>query len=98
VQQAARQNELAASSGGQTAIQPILSAVAGLQALPAFARAVAAAIDEDGNVMDGASEAVRATRGRVKGIVGRLNGLLKGYPGEVSERAGRMCVAVPAGG
>lgn len=37
-------------------------------------------------------------RGRVKATAARLAGLLKGYGGEVSDKGGRMCVAVPAGG
>jgi hypothetical protein len=34
---------------------------------------------------------------RVKALVSRLTSALKRYPGEVSERGGRMCVAAPAG-
>ena len=34
---------------------------------------------------------------RVKALVARLTSALKRYPGEVSERGGRMCVAAPAG-
>jgi hypothetical protein len=40
---------------------------------------------------------VRTTRGKVRAITSRINNILKGYPGEASEKSGRLCVAVPAG-
>lgn len=55
------------------------------------------AINEDNLVQDTASEELRVARMRVKALQARLTSLLKGYGGEVSERGGRLCVAVPAG-
>jgi hypothetical protein len=40
---------------------------------------------------------VRTKRGRVRAITSRINNILKGYPGEASEKSGRLCIAVPAG-
>jgi hypothetical protein len=40
---------------------------------------------------------VRTTRGKVRAITSRINNILKAYPGEASEKSGRLCVAVPAG-
>jgi hypothetical protein len=40
---------------------------------------------------------VRATRARVRGLTARITNMLKGYPGEPSEKGGRICVAAPAG-
>lgn len=40
---------------------------------------------------------VRTARAKVKGIAARLTGILKTYPGEVSERGGRLCMAAPPG-
>ncbi len=40
---------------------------------------------------------VRTTRARVRALMARGASILKGFPGEVSERGGRVCVAVPAG-
>jgi hypothetical protein len=48
-------------------------------------------------LQDSASEALRTARQRVKTLQARLSSLLKGFGGEVSERGGRMCVALPAG-
>jgi hypothetical protein len=33
----------------------------------------------------------------VRAITSRINNILKGYPGEASEKGGRLCIAVPAG-
>lgn len=40
---------------------------------------------------------MRTTRARVRQLTGRINNMLKGYPGEASERGGRLCIAAPAG-
>jgi hypothetical protein len=37
------------------------------------------------------------TRARVRGLTSRITGMLKGYPGEPSEKGGRICIAAPAG-
>jgi hypothetical protein len=37
------------------------------------------------------------TRARVRGLTSRITGMLKGYPGEPSEKGGRLCIAAPAG-
>ena len=63
--------------------------VALLQSLPAHPRIVAdiaAAIGEDMQVRDSASEEVRRTRNRCRTIEGRLRSILKGASGEVSEQ------------
>jgi len=41
---------------------------------------------------------VRTTRARVRGLTARITNMLKGYPGEPSEKGGRICIAAPAGG
>lgn len=40
---------------------------------------------------------VRTTRARVRGLTSRITNMIKGYPGEPSEKGGRICVAAPAG-
>ena len=45
---------------------------------------------EDGSVKDTASEEVRRTRGQLSSIEGRLNSILKGYGGEVTEHVGGL--------
>lgn len=40
---------------------------------------------------------VRTTRSRVRALTGRAGNILKSFPGEVSEKGGRCCVAAPAG-
>jgi hypothetical protein len=40
---------------------------------------------------------LRTTRQRVRALTSRLNNMLKGYPGEPSEKGGRLCIAAPAG-
>ena len=60
-----------------------------LQSLPAHQRIaadIAAAIGEDMQVRDSASEEVRRTRNRCRTIEGRLRSILKGTSGEVSEQ------------
>jgi hypothetical protein len=37
------------------------------------------------------------TRGKVRAITGRINNILKGLPGEASEKAGRLCLATAPG-
>jgi dsDNA-specific endonuclease/ATPase MutS2 len=61
-------------------------------------REVSAALDDEGNVVDSASERLRSCRQRVKQLTSRLAAAMKPYPGEVSERGGRVCVAVPEAG
>ncbi len=48
-------------------------------------------------VQDSASETLRQCRLRVRQLTTRLNNLLKGYGGEVTEKGGRVCVGLPAG-
>ncbi len=60
-----------------------------LQRLPAHQKIVSdinAAIGEDMQVRDSASEEVRRTRNRCRTIEGRLRSILKGSSGEVSEQ------------
>lgn len=99
IQTAARQappgGGRAGGAGG--ALRPLLSAVARLRPPLALARDVSAAIGEDGEVNESASERVRTTRARVRGLISRAGNALKAFPGEVSEHAGRCCVAAPAG-
>lgn len=47
--------------------------------------AISAAVGEDGEVRDGASEELRQARNKVAALQGRLTGILKGHSGEVSE-------------
>lgn len=56
-----------------------------MQTHPSTGNAITAAVGEDGEVKDGASEEVRAARNKVAAIQGRLTGILKGHSGEVSE-------------
>ncbi|GIL91154.1 hypothetical protein Vretifemale_18815, partial [Volvox reticuliferus] len=91
---AARDND---SLRPDSAVRVLLAAVGQLRQQPLLVRSVMMAIDEEANVQDSASEQLRGLRARVKAIQSRLAALLKGYGGEVSDRGGRMCVAVPAG-
>ncbi len=50
--------------------------------------------EEDGRVRDSASEEVRRTRARVVTLANRVRGVLRGYPGEVTEVNGRLALAV----
>eukprot|EP00198_Chlamydomonas_reinhardtii_P000810 XP_001690145.1 predicted protein [Chlamydomonas reinhardtii] len=78
-------------------VRLLLAAVGRVRPQPHLLRSVAQAIDEDNNIQDSASEQLRGLRGRVKAIQSRLASMLKGYGGEVSDRGGRMCVALPGG-
>ncbi|KAL6756776.1 hypothetical protein V8C86DRAFT_3018742 [Haematococcus lacustris] len=88
IQVAGRVNDALGPDGP---IWPLLEAVSSLLPQPSLARAITSAIDEENQVMDSASEALRLSRQRVKGLQARLTTLLKGYGGEVSERGGRYC-------
>ncbi|KAF6255024.1 hypothetical protein COO60DRAFT_258769 [Scenedesmus sp. NREL 46B-D3] len=90
----ARQNN-ATQRGGP--LEPLLEAVAGVRVPAALMRDINAAINEDGELADSSSEQVRTTRGKVRAVTSRINNILKGYPGEASEKSGRLCIAVPAG-
>ncbi|GFR39680.1 hypothetical protein Agub_g152, partial [Astrephomene gubernaculifera] len=83
---AAREHDALRAEGP---LRPLLAAAGRLVAQPQLVRAVAAAVDEDSNVQDSASEPLRQARARVKALRSRLEGLLKGHGGEVSERGGR---------
>lgn len=48
-------------------------------------------------LQDAASEKLRTCRQRIKALTAKLASVLKGYGGEVSDKGGRMCVALPAG-
>ncbi|EFJ45039.1 hypothetical protein VOLCADRAFT_40753, partial [Volvox carteri f. nagariensis] len=78
-------------------VRVLLAAVGQVRQQPLLVRSVVMAIDEEGRVQDSASEQLRGLRARVKSIQARIAAVLKGYGGEVSEKGGRMCVAVPAG-
>jgi hypothetical protein len=43
------------------------------------------------------SRQLRAARAKVRGVTARINNMLKGFPGEPSEKGGRLCIAAPAG-
>ncbi|WIA43850.1 hypothetical protein OEZ86_010265 [Tetradesmus obliquus] len=90
----ARQNNATQRNGP---LGPLLDAVAAVRVPAALMRDINAAINEDGELADSSSEQVRTTRGRVRAITSRINNILKGYPGEASEKSGRLCIAVPAG-
>ncbi|GLC37921.1 hypothetical protein PLESTF_000610400 [Pleodorina starrii] len=91
---AAREND---AMRPDSPVRVLLAAAGQLRQQPFLVRSVSMAIDEDANVQDSASEQLRGLRARVKSLQARLASMLKGYGGEVSERGGRMCVAVPAG-
>ena len=62
-----------------------------LQGLPVHQKVVSeigAAIGEDMQVRDTASEEVRRTRNKCRTLEGRLRAILKGASGEVSEQVG----------
>ncbi|KAL4459148.1 hypothetical protein ABPG75_014013 [Micractinium tetrahymenae] len=85
-----------AEATGYAGLQPVAAAFKDIATLPELAGAIGSAIEESGTVRESASEDVRRARGRVRTVEGRLRGILKGYHGEITEQAGRMCVAVPA--
>lgn len=94
VQKAAQQND---AGGPDSAIAPLLEAVNRLHPLPQLIRDIEAGITEEGKVLDSASEVLRSARYKVKAVESKITSILKGYPGEVSDRSGRMCIAAPAG-
>eukprot|EP00879_Flechtneria_rotunda_P017603 GHRR01018453.1.p1 GENE.GHRR01018453.1~~GHRR01018453.1.p1 ORF type:complete len:365 (+),score=118.66 GHRR01018453.1:674-1768(+) len=94
IQLVARQNH--ANHKGSL-LWPLLAAVAQITVPAALMRDITSIITEDGELTDAASEQVRTTRGRVRALQGRINSILKGYPGEASEKSGRLCIAAPAG-
>ena len=63
-------------------------ATQGLPAHQGIVAEIGAAIGEDMQVRDSASEDVRRTRNRCKTLEGRLRSILKGCAGEVSEQVG----------
>jgi dsDNA-specific endonuclease/ATPase MutS2 len=80
-------------------LSPIADGVASRLCPPEdLLREISAALDEEGNVVDNASERLRTSRQRVKQLTARLTAAMKPYPGEPSERGGRVCVAVPEAG
>ncbi|GAX78758.1 hypothetical protein CEUSTIGMA_g6195.t1 [Chlamydomonas eustigma] len=78
-------------------LTPLLRLLTGAVPAPSFCRNVRCAIDDEGRVVDAASEALSMQRGRVRAAEARLASLLRGYQGEVSEQSGRMCVVMIAG-
>ena len=59
---------------------------------------VRSAIDDEGRIVDSASEALAGQRQRVRVLQSRLTSVLRGYQqGEVSEQGGRLCVAMSVG-
>ncbi|KAG2444932.1 hypothetical protein HXX76_001668 [Chlamydomonas incerta] len=78
-------------------VRLLLAAVGRVRPQPHLLRSVAQAVDEDNNILDSASEQLRGLRARVKAIQSRLASMLKGYGGEVSDKGGRVCVALPGG-
>ena len=52
---------------------------------PNIVKAITASISEEGVVQDGASDEVRAARGKLRAVENRLKAILKGHSGEVSE-------------
>ena len=61
-------------------------------------RDVTRCIDEEGAVVDGASEELGRARGTLRALTSQIRSMLKGYGGEVSEQGGRLCVATLSGG
>lgn len=59
---------------------------------------VRSAVDDEGRIVDSASEALAGQRQRVRVLQSRLTSVLRGYQqGEVSEQGGRLCVAMSVG-
>jgi hypothetical protein len=83
--------------GTASVLTPLLRLLTGAVPAPSFCRNVRHAIDDEGKVVDAASEALAQQRGRVRAAEARLASLLRGYQGEVSEQSGRMCVVMIAG-
>lgn len=93
IQQAAR------AAGSDTAlvaaVHPITAAFEQLQLPRRVVDEVQRCVEEeDGRVRDTASEEVRRTRARVTTLANRVRGILRGYPGEVTEVNGRLALAV----
>ncbi|GBF93591.1 DNA mismatch repair protein [Raphidocelis subcapitata] len=94
IQTTARQS---GAGGRDGPLRPLLAAVSGLSPPAALIRDIGYAVGEEGEVQDAASEQVRSTRARVRALMARGASILKSFPGEVSGRGGRVCVAVAAG-
>ncbi|KAK9818002.1 hypothetical protein WJX72_005611 [[Myrmecia] bisecta] len=88
----------AGDSAAGVVLAPLTSLLKNLETHAEIVSLINGNIQDDGQVRDSASEEVRRTRGRVRALEGRLTNLLKGHGGEVTEQAGRMCVAVAASG
>jgi len=88
-----------AGPGGRNPAAPLAAPFQGFEASPlkGLARDVATSIDEGGEVRDGASEALRSARLGARTAAARARAAVKSAGGEVVERAGRFCVALPDG-
>ncbi|GAB4813086.1 hypothetical protein N2152v2_000132 [Parachlorella kessleri] len=71
-------------------------ATLGVATLPDLVAEIGAAFEESGQIRESASEDLKRTRAKVRTVEGRLRGVLKSLPGEVTQHAGRVCVACPA--
>jgi len=79
-------------------LAPIFDGISAISPPEDLLREISACLDDEGAVVDAASDRLRAARTRVKTLAARLAAAMKPYPGEPSERGGRVCVAVPEAG
>lgn len=83
----------------ESAIAPLLKAVSSLPPfVPSFCREVKVAIDDEGRIVDAASDILAALRSKIRTLESRLGSILRGYQlGEASTQSGRMCIAMLSG-
>eukprot|EP00884_Botryococcus_braunii_P008293 jgi/Botrbrau1/17465/Bobra.0054s0052.1 len=78
-------------------MQPLQSVFRDLPSHNDLVSSIAEAVLEDGTVREDASEGLRQARARCRILEGRLSAILRGPLGEISQKAGKMCLAVPVG-
>ena len=77
---------------------PLIKAVSSLPPfVPSFCREVKASIDDEGRIVDAASDMLAAFRSKIRTLENRLSSILRGYQlGEASTQSGRMCIGESA--
>ena len=80
---------------GYAALELIVKRFQDIALLPHIIQEVSAGIEEGGTVRETASEEVKRSRHTVRTVESRIKNILKGKSGEITERGGRLCVAIP---
>ncbi|GMH32402.1 hypothetical protein BSKO_00236 [Bryopsis sp. KO-2023] len=77
-------------------VKPLLSVWRSLKVNRDLKRMIEDAVDEQGALKDNASSDLRDFRTRYRTVKNRLEQVLRGYGGEVTERGGRLCLGLPS--